>query len=171
MEKQPFVTQNRSLAIALHTAGAPIMEVMNVYTPEMLKAWGFKSAAEAVNARKTGKLKFCIEPTDRLQVLIDAYNEQATRPENENFEIPDDVEDDIRAVRLVCHSQRVRKKIQECIDDPKHAFELHTKGTAEGIEKRVADALRTGKEMNALLPGFIVVNATASEQTRKRLGL
>jgi hypothetical protein len=169
--KQPFVTQNRSLAIALHVAGAPITEVMNVYTPEMLKEWGFRSAAEAVKARRPGKLRFYIKPVDRIEQLIAAYDKQAAEPEDKEFEIEDGVPDDIRAMRLVCHSQRARKIIQRCLNNPVHAWELHSKGEGEDNEKRIAEALKAGNEISTTMPGFVMVNAMASEKTRKGLGL
>ncbi len=171
MQRLPFQTQNRSLAIALHTAGAPIIEIRNVYTPEQLKQWGFETATEAVKAKRPGRIVFLIERTERLEQLIAAYDQQAAMPDDQTFEIEDDVEDDIRAVRLVCHSQRTRVAIQKCVDDPLYAWELHVRGDPGADAKRVEDAFKNGQEITVQMPGFVAVNAMASDKTRKRFRL
>lgn len=170
--RPPFTTTNFGLAIALHAAGVPIIEVQNIFTPQMLAKWGFKRAEEAVRAGKQGKIKFWIEPTDRLEQLVSAYNDQAKASGDENGEIPDGIPDDIRAIRIVAHSQKIRNAINDELKKLHSAWEFHEDRTATEAERQALERqLQSGKEFTVNIPGFKFVNAAASEKTRKRLGL
>lgn len=176
MTKAPFTTTNRALAIALMTAGVPILEVQNIYTPEMLRGWGFRNAAEAHKARKQGIVKFFIEPVDRLEQLIAAFDQQAAVPDDQTVEIADDEEDDIRAVKLVCHSQKIRRAIDSELKKLHSAWEFHSdrpmsEQERADVERQMKNGLKTGEGFSVNIPGFKLVNAAASDKLRKRLGL
>jgi hypothetical protein len=172
MHKPPFTTTNRALAIALHAAGAPILEVQNVFTPDMLSAWGFRTAAEAHKAKKQGIVRFFIEPIDRLQQLIAAFDQQAAVPDDQTVNISDDEEDDIRAVKIVCHSQKIRRAIDLELKKLHSAWEFQQDRPMSDSERQSLEQQVNGKqEFTASIPGFRIVNAAASPQTRRRLGL
>ena len=196
MTPLPFITSNRSLAIALATAGAPIIQVMNKYTPQMLATWGFKTASQAVKAGRIGKVEFHFRSTPRLPELIKAFDYQQSLPKDEVFTIGDEVEDDIRAVRLVCHSQRIRLEIDRLLKLVESAWEETVQGNEAltafmekeaRIRKKVADAVEKGiKDMEGVLDaeeiaflsqphsisvgGLRLMNATLKAATRRKLG-
>jgi hypothetical protein len=110
----PFVHQNTSLAIALHFAGAHIIEVRNIYTADMLRRWGCRSEEEALRAGHLGTCHFHHQRTPDLDDLLIVFTQQMQAAGNSELscDIP---RADI--VRLVTQVLKDRKALMEVIHD------------------------------------------------------
>lgn len=166
----PYVTNNRALAIALHVAGAKIRRLRNIYTPEMLSAWGLRDPKEAVAKGRLGQLEFHIDRHEDLQRMIETYDDAATKAED--YEIPDDEPEHIQAIRIVCHAFKLRKGVESMLKNPNSAW---LKWGAEKPDpktvERIKEAMERGEEVTVSMPGFKMMQATAPQETRERLGL
>ncbi len=173
--KTPFKTTNRSLAVALYTAGVEFITLRNVYTGQQLKNWGFKTGIDALRVGRLGTIHYFAEPVDNIEQLIAAYDQQQNVPDSDDSETQSDIpQEDI--MRIVCQSQKSRNALEKQAKDPRRAYELHvhseiTFEETQELDRQLTQAKEQGTEMSFTLPGFTLVHAMASEATRKGLGL
>lgn len=169
MKKTPFVTQNRSLAIALHLAGAEIQQVMNCYTPEQLSKWGLRNVDEAIAKGRLGAVTYFIEPHERLSQLLAAYEAQ------ENAKDGNETEGDITpedAIKMAFHVLKLRRDLETLIHDPRAAWLMASNGKPDPtLSQRIEEAEKKGEAISFSLPGAKFVRSDAPESTRRKLGL
>jgi len=184
--RAPFTTNNDAQAFALYMAGAQMVPpyVKNEYTPDMLRGMGLQGvkpldAIKLAQARdKRGAVTYFFNPEQELRNLSDAYDDQIKRLDADDAGT---VQEEIvkvearfldgqitrqeKDVRVACCFMRGRKLILNFWKQCQPTL-LITKG---GSRSDVVDKDTGGRTVTH--PGFIVVSANASEETKERLGL
>jgi hypothetical protein len=182
--QQPFELSDGILAFCLYLAGVPFLTTRNLYTVETFKKLGFKgetdlleAALECVAANKKGDLKYLFERTSDLRRLLKAFTDQQARvaakgKDEDAGEVIQELMKDFAAdkmdldealMRIGCLILKLRgpflnrwKERAPLVAVPQPGKERHFKtAKADGVE----------------YPGFTIVAAGASAQTKAHLNL
>lgn len=183
---QPFETDDGMLAFALYLAGAPFANdnlwCKNVYTVETLKKLGFsgqglnpsQAALAAVKANKRGDVRFLFASlNDRLVKIFKDQEQLIEKEHRQGRELFRELIDRLSqgkmdreefAVRLACVLLKTRSEFMNGWkqQDPRIRVMLPGKAQKQDLGARGIVVTR---------PGFVEVGASASEETKRRLGV
>lgn len=156
-----FTTGNTMLAQALIQCGASFVRLANIYDAQTLKRLGFKTAREAWQAGKPGKITYFFEQDELLKRLIKVFDEtQAAIDKGDSIEVQPDVED---VMRILCTGLKQRKTFLEAWKTVTPLVQIPNEGQSKTSTHGGVTTVES--------PGFRLVSINASSATKKRLNL
>lgn len=180
---QPWETANGILAFCLYLAGVPFLTTRNLYTADTLRAHGFRgevdlleAAIACVASNKKGDLKYLFKRPRELKRLLEMFSDQERRlkdDEGDAMEVIHALMESYAAktidlheavIRIACIILKLRGGFLSRWREQEPLVQIDNPGRS----KSFPDA-RGGK--TTVYPGFKIVSANVSEETRKRMQL
>jgi hypothetical protein len=179
---QPWETSDGILAFSLYLSGVQFLTTRNLYTAETFRALGFtgevdllEAAKQCVAARKKGNLKYLFQrPPKRL---LEIFTDQERRLKEDNGDAmaalhalmesyaAKEIDLHEALTRISCLILKLRGNFLNHWRDQPPLVQIDNPGKP----RTVATAGGMGKTTQ--FPGFRIVSANASDETKKQMGL
>jgi hypothetical protein len=184
--QQPFELSDGILAFCLYLAGVPFLTTRNIYTAETFRKLGFKgeidlseAARECVATNRKGDLKYLFARAPEIAGLLKIFSDQQEQVKSGKG----DAKDVIRGLmerfsngqisleealmRIGCLILKLRGPFLNSWKEQSPLVVAREPGT----ERKFKTSLGGKPAEGVQYPGFKIVSANASEETKKKMGL
>lgn len=156
-----FHTGNSALALALHTVGVRLVEIVNIYDPATLEKMRC-TAREAWKRGIPGRIIYYFDQSAGIKHLTDAWNDQLKelKAETPNTTLEDVTNEE--AMRILCIGLTKRRAFNELWQEVTPMLLVPKDGEIERKDVVTAEDPKTGEErivsMTEIRPGFKLVS-------------